>query len=370
VSEVFREYLKKVGSGRHTRRSLTRVEAADAARLMLTGVATPAQIGAFLIAHRIARPLPEELAGFLDAYDELGPVIAPIATDGPVMTFGIPYDGRSRTVPLGIATALVLGAAGQPVLLHGGDRVATKYGLPLGELWSALGVDWRSSDLATARTCLETCGVGFMYLRRDFPLAQGLMGYRDDIGKRPPLATLELMWSPYRGAQRLVCGFVHPPTEVMMREAFALRGTVDFVTIKGLEGSCDAPRERTVIGGVQRPMGGVDTFERLRLSARSLGIEGPDLPLGDGATLAALAAELRAALGGKPGPLADAIAWNGGLYLWLAERAESIGAGIERARSLLGAGAPAALLDQLRALVGDGQPVPIGAGTDGDRADR
>lgn len=365
MSEVFRDYLKKVGSGRHTRRSLTRVEAADAARLMLTGVATPAQIGAFLMAHRIARPLPEELAGFLDAYDDLGPAIAPIAADGPVMVFGIPYDGRSRTVPLGIATALVLAAAGQPVLLHGGDRVATKYGLPLVELWSALGVDWRSSDLATARTCLETCGVGFMYLRRDFPLAQGLMGYRDDIGKRPPLATLELMWSPYGGAQRLVCGFVHPPTEVMMREAFALRGTTDFVTIKGLEGSCDAPRERTVIGGINRPVNGSEQFERLRLSARSLGIEGPDLPLGDTATLAA---EVLAALGGAPGPLADAIAWNGGLYLWLSERVASVAEGIDRARSLLADGAPAAVLNRLQLAVSPGQPVPIGAGADGKKS--
>ncbi|GAB4346084.1 MAG: anthranilate phosphoribosyltransferase family protein [Cyanophyceae cyanobacterium] len=356
MSEIFRDYLKKVGSGRHTRRSLTRAEAADAARLMLTGVATPAQIGAFLIAHRIARPLPEELAGFLDAYDELGPAIAPIATDHPVMTFGIPYDGRSRTVPLGIATALVLASAGQPVLLHGGDRVATKYGLPLVELWRALGVDWRLQDLAATRTTLETCGVGFMYLRRDFPLAQGLMGYRDDIGKRPPLATLELMWSPYQGRQRILCGFVHPPTEVMMREAFALRGTVDFVTIKGLEGSCDAPRERTVIGGINRPVDGSEQFERLRLSARSLGIEGPDLPLEDTATLAAA---LRAALGGEPGPLADAIAWNGGLYLWLAERAESVEGGIAQARSLLAEGAPAALLQRLRAEVGSAIAEPV-----------
>ena len=354
MSATFRDYLQKVGSGRHTRRSLSREEAADAGRLMLTQTATPAQIGAFLIAHRIARPTPPELAGLLDAYAELGPTIAPIVSERPVLSFGIPYDGRSRTLPLGIATALVLAAAGQPVLLHGGDRVPTKYGVPLMEIWDALGVDWRSLDLARTRDCLQTCGVGFVYLPRDFPQAQGLMQYREEIGKRPPLATLELMWSPYGGPQRLVCGFVHPPTETMMREAFALRGTVDFVTMKGLEGSCDAPQARTAIAGRHGPAG----FERLRLSARSWGMGNSECPLP--ASTQDVAALLAAALAGQPGPLTDAIAWNAGIYLWLADAAESVAAGIGQARDLLNAGNPAVQLDRLRTTVSHAPlPTPV-----------
>ena len=73
MSQVFRELLKKVGSGVHTSQSLTRQEAAIATRMMLQQEATPAQIGAFMIAHRIRRPTPTELAGMLDAYNELGP---------------------------------------------------------------------------------------------------------------------------------------------------------------------------------------------------------------------------------------------------------------------------------------------------------
>lgn len=73
MSAVFRELLKKVGSGPHTSEDLSRAESASAMRMMLMKEATPAQIGAFLIAHRIKRPTGEELAGMLDAYDELGP---------------------------------------------------------------------------------------------------------------------------------------------------------------------------------------------------------------------------------------------------------------------------------------------------------
>ena len=73
MSDRFRELLKTIGSGTHTGKNLTRQEAAAAMGMMLLGEATPAQIGAFLIAHRIKRPTGEELAGMLDAYNELGP---------------------------------------------------------------------------------------------------------------------------------------------------------------------------------------------------------------------------------------------------------------------------------------------------------
>ena len=64
----FKQHLRKVGSGEHTSKGMSRDEAADAMELMLQGEATPAQIGAFLIAHRIRRPEPQELTGMLDTY--------------------------------------------------------------------------------------------------------------------------------------------------------------------------------------------------------------------------------------------------------------------------------------------------------------
>ena len=64
--ERFKSHLRKVGSGEHTSKGMSRAEAADALDLILTEQATPAQIGAFLIAHRIRRPEPQELTGMLD----------------------------------------------------------------------------------------------------------------------------------------------------------------------------------------------------------------------------------------------------------------------------------------------------------------
>ena len=72
---AFKQLLRKIGSGEHTSKGLTRSEADEAMELMLTGGASDVQIGAFLIAHRIRRPEPQELTGMLDTYKRLGPCL-------------------------------------------------------------------------------------------------------------------------------------------------------------------------------------------------------------------------------------------------------------------------------------------------------
>ena len=311
MSHEFRALLRKVASGPHTSQNLTRSEANDAMRMMLHQDATPAQIGAFLISHRIKRPTGEELAGMADAYDALGPqlpTILPSISRNP-WVFCYPYDGRSRTAPLGPLIALVLSAAGIPVIQHGGDRVPTKEGVPLIELWQSLGVNWPGLSLMQVHEILETIGLGFVYLPDHFSLAQALMPYRDQIGKRPPLSTLELMWSPYSGPQTIVCGYVHPPTEGMFRSAFELRGTTSFLTIKGLEGSCDLACDRTAIIGASEN----GEFERLSLAPRDYGFADRDVPLMETSDWAAAAL---LALQGEPSVLLNPLVWNAGFYLW------------------------------------------------------
>ncbi len=104
----FAELLAKVGSGEHTSTGLSREEACESLDLMLAGEATEAQIGAFLIAHRIRRPQPIELTGMLDSYRQHGPSLS---TPGrKPLCFGVPYDGRTRTAPMLPLLALLLSA--------------------------------------------------------------------------------------------------------------------------------------------------------------------------------------------------------------------------------------------------------------------
>jgi anthranilate phosphoribosyltransferase len=377
MSQAFRTLLKKIGSGPHTGQSLSRAEAAEAARMMLTQAATPAQIGAFLIAHRIRRPTGEELAGMLDAYAELGPSLLALDSPRPVMVLGNPYDGRSRTVPIGVITALLLAAADCPVVMHGGDRLPTKYGIPLVANWQSLGVDWTGLSLEQVQHMLELTGVGFVYLPRHFPLAQGLVQYREEIGKRPPLATLELMWSPYAGPQKIMAGYVHPPTEGMIRTALTLRGQSDFVTVKGLEGSCDLPRERPCILGL-------GNGDHIVLHPHDYGLGGKNPELEEATCGEALktlvqaktwvnsqwqpyTAQPKATVTARDEPTAEptdeptsealdpqtnlmrSVLWNGGFYLWQSGATNSLEEGLKRCVELLRSGAVEQKLVQIQA---------------------
>ena len=339
MSNAFRELLRKVGSGPHTGEDLSRDQAKAATRMMLLQEATPAQIGAFMIAHRIKRPTGAELAGMLDAYQELGPSLQPIESAYPVTVMCLPYDGRSRTAPISPLTALILTSAGVSVILHGGDRMPTKEGVPLIELWQELGVHWERLSLDQVQHVLETTGLGFVYLTHHFPLASGLVTYRDQIGKRPPFATLELMWSPYAGEAHVVCGFVHPPTENMFRDAFARRGTTNFTTVKGLEGSCDLPRDRTAIIGIHK-----SEFERRNLVPRDYGFAAKDSPLTSTQEWSEM---VQSVLEGKPSELTQAAIWNGGFYLWRCGVCPDLTAGLAKAEAVLTQGIAAQKLGQI-----------------------
>lgn len=345
MSNTFKEFIQKVGSGSHTSDNLTRAEAATATKMMLLGEATPVQIGAFLIAHRVKRPTGEELAGMLDAYDELGPKLEPIGQS--VIVLGIPYDGRTRTAPINIITALLLAAAGQPVIMHGGDRLPTKYGVPLIEIWQGLGIDWTNLTLAQTQQVFEATGIGFVYTPKHFPLNQVLWEYREQLGKRPPSATMELIWCPYAGDAHIIAGFVHPPTEGMFQEALKLKGVTKYTFIKGLEGSCDLPRDRTAIIGLSSSDS--EALTRLQLAPREYGLIPKNVPL---STTEELIQDMQAVLTGNPGELMQTALWNGGFYLWRSGICPDMPTGMDKAAELITTGAVAAKLQQVKMLIG------------------
>ncbi len=348
MSDAFRDLLRKVGSGTHTVENLTRQEAAYATKMMLLGEATPAQIGAFLIAHRIKRPTGEELAGMLDGYDELGPKLLPITSSRPVVVLGIPYDGRIRTAPISPVTALILAASGQSVVMHGGGCLPTKYGLPLIDIWQGLGINWTSFNLEKVQEIFAATGIAFVYTPVHFPLTKTIWEYRDQLGKRPPFATMELIWCPYGGDAHIIAGFVHPPTENMFRKALALRNVKIFTTIKGLEGSCDLPRERTAIIGLaidsETDENGLAPIERLHLSARDYKFTSHNVALG---SKEELIIEIQNILQGNSSELMETALWNGGFYLWRTGISTDIKSGIKTSQELLKSGAVAQKLQQL-----------------------
>ncbi len=348
MSDAFRLLLKQVGSGTHTSKSLSREAAAEAMTLMLKQEATPAQIGAFMIAHRIKRPTPEEVAGMLDAYETLGPQVAAI-DNATVFVFCHPYDGRSRTAPVAPLVGLVLASAGVASLCPGGRRMPTKFGVPLVELWQKLGVDWTGLSLQQLHRIFAQTHLGLVYLPTHFPLAEGLTRYREELGKRPPLASMELVWNPYAGSATLVSGFVHPPTEERLLETLRIRGGFStnsgVLFIKGLEGSCDLPRDRACIISHHHPQDNGFASERLILHPQDFGQGGSEVAYTTEADWQICAQQT---LAGEANPLWSATVWNSGFYLWQAKQADSLEAGIAQAEESLTSGSAHEALTQLQ----------------------
>jgi anthranilate phosphoribosyltransferase len=356
MSNEFRELLKRVGSGTHTSKNLTRAEAARATEMMLLQLATPAQIGAFMIAHRIKRPTSEELAGILDVFTQLGNqlTICP-AHQYPPVVLGTPYDGRSRTVPVSIITALILAMANVPVVLHGGECMPTKYGMSLIEIWRQLGVDYSTLNLAQTQRVYEQTNLGLVYLPEHFPAAHNFVTFREEIGKRPPFATAELVWCPIAGEAQIVAGFVHPPTEARFRETFKLRETKNYTLVKGLEGSCDLSRNRTGIITFSAPEG---DFARLLLDPSKYGFNGSDPTFESHAQAIALIQEI---IQGHHNQLFPSAIFNGGFYLWHFKITDTLESGFALAEQMLTTGKLASKLSAVKSVVKRERPTNLDA---------
>jgi anthranilate phosphoribosyltransferase len=190
--------------------------------------------------------------------------------------------------------------------------------------------------------------LSFIYLPQHFPLAYNLVTYREQIGKRPPLATLELIWSPWPKNVHIIAGFVHPPTEKTMIATFALRSISNFTTVKGLEGSCDLSRSRTAIIGLSK-LAGETSVERLLLHPEDYGFGGKDEIL---TSKTQLIEQLKAVLQGKSSELMPGAIFNGGFYLWRLGVCADLAAGFARAEAMLTQGKAAAKLRQIATSVG------------------
>jgi len=340
--ERFKQHLRKIGSGEHTSKGLSRQEAADALELMLREQATPAQIGAFLIAHRIRRPEPQELTGMLDTYKALGPVLRSPEHQRMPICFGMPFDGRTRTSPIYPLTSLVLVACGQPVVLQGGDRMPIKYGITALDLFRLLDLNLDGLPLSTVQDGFNNHGFALIHQPDHFRMAESLIDYREQLGKRPPVASLELLWTAHQGAHLLVSGFVHPPTESRAWEALRLAGETNLLTVKGLEGGTDLPIGRACI--TARVRNGV--AERMILHPRDHGCHNADVEWSTESTWQSQAFD---ALRNR-GPLSEALRWNAGAYLWIAGLSDSLDSGIDKAAAVLEEGRAVDQLDQLRCL--------------------
>src|SRR3990170_4361230 len=184
--ERMRFYLREIGQGPRNCRDLTREEARDAMSLILSGEATRAQVGGFLLIQRFKGESPDELLGFAEAVRAGARLIQP-RVEG-LLDVGRPYDGRKRSIVVSPASAIVVAAAGVPVVMHGEKDMGPKHGVPIGDVLEALGLDVDAEPDDVQRSIEET-GAGYMHSARFVPRVYALLFFQAEDGIRDDLVT-------------------------------------------------------------------------------------------------------------------------------------------------------------------------------------
>jgi anthranilate phosphoribosyltransferase len=227
-AEKFSEFIRTIGTGPGRSRPLTEAESHDASRMMLSGAATDAQLGALLMLWRYKRETPAELAGFVRAARET----VALPTPAPAVDLDWPSYalGTTRGAPWYLASALLAAEAGVRVLMHGLAECEPFAG-PTASALAALGVaPARSAEEACAQ--LASRNFAFLPLGVVCPALQRLMNLRVQLGLRSTANTAARLLNPFR-APAVLGGVFHPQYRALHQEAAALLGERRVGVLKG-----------------------------------------------------------------------------------------------------------------------------------------
>lgn len=220
---MIRSSLERVLDGHE----LTRGEAREAMGTIMSGEATPAQIGGFLVALRAKGETAEEIAGFADAIRDHVLPVRP-RRDDLVDTAGTGGDG-SATINISTAAALLAAAAGAAVAKHGNRAVSSASGSA--DVLEALGFSLELTPERIARS-IDELGFGFLFAPTHHPGFRHAAAVRRELGTRTVFNVLGPLTNP-AGARAQIVGVYAPelvPTlaavlaRLDVRRAFVVHG--------------------------------------------------------------------------------------------------------------------------------------------------
>lgn len=234
-----RAYLQEVATGPELSRSLSREQAADAGRMILSGQVSEVQAAILLIALRMKRETEAENLGMLDALNEQMQTALTDCDELVVLTD--PFNGFLRGLPASPFLGALLAACGMPAVVHGVLRAGPKNGLTPHLVLNAAGVDTGLNPVAAAAR-LDESGCGWAYLdqRLSAKSLHDLIPLRDQMVKRTCLSTLEVVMRPLIARQRthLMTGFVHKAYPRQYQILAEAAGFDSAMIIRGVEGGC------------------------------------------------------------------------------------------------------------------------------------
>ena len=310
---------------------------------ILAGEATPAQIGALLMAVHLRGLSPAEIAGLAEAMRgaalEAGPC-RPEAID----VVGTGGDSSS-TINISTAAALVAAACGAKVAKHGNRSITSRCGSA--DVLEALGIP---IDLPPAETRerIDRLGFGFYFAPKYHPAMRHAAGPRKELGIRTVFNILGPLSNP-AGVRRQLVGVYEDGLRQVVAEVLCSLGSERAWVVHapvpgggGLDeiGLHGVTRVSVVEGGAVREQEVSPEDARLPVQGAAA------LAGGDAARNAAL---LLAVFGGEKGPHRDAVVLNAAAALCIADLAVDLEAGARAAEAAIDGGRVRALVTDLRA---------------------
>ncbi|HUL12640.1 MAG TPA: anthranilate phosphoribosyltransferase [Methylococcaceae bacterium] len=306
-------------------------------RTIMSGGATPAQIGAFLIALRAKGETVEEVAAAAEVLREMATKV-PVSGPHVIDTCGTGGDAN-QTFNISTTAAFVVAAAGGKVAKHGNRSVSSRSGSA--DVLEAAGINL---DLTPdqVKACIDRVGVGFLFAQRHHGAMKYAIGPRREIGVRTLFNLLGPLTNPAGALNQLVGVYAERWVEpvAMVLQKLGSRHVLVVHAEDGLdEISITSP---TLVAELKD--GKIETYT---VTPEQFGFKRATLKQITVDTVAASLKMMLAVLNGEPGPARDIVALNAGAAIYAANLVDSLEAGVAKAQAVIADGSARRKLDEL-----------------------
>ena len=308
--------------------SLSMDDAASVMRQVMSGEATPAQLGSFLTALRLKGETTDEIAGMATVMREFS---LRVNVDGMLVdSVGTGGDGLN-TFNISTAAAFVAAGAGLKVAKHGNRAASGSCGSA--DVLEEMGVRIELPPEGVER-CIEESGIGFMFAQAFHPSMRHAGPVRREIGIRTVFNILGPLTNP-AGAQSMLVGVAFLELGGKMAEVLRLLDTHHSIVVHG-EGGLD---EMTLSGDTSMWEVAGGKVRNWTLSVADTGLPVTPIEAVRGGDKAANASTMRALLGGEGGPVRDYVLLNSAGVLLVGDLVSNIRDGVQLAAQAIDSGA-------------------------------
>lgn len=328
-----KQYLQKVIEGK----DLTQAETAEAFDLIMSGEATPAQIGAFIVALRMKGESVDEIAGGASSMRRHA-VFIDVAGIPVVDTCGTGGDSCD-TFNISTTAAFVVAGAGVPVAKHGNRAISSKCGSA--DLLEELGVNIDVTP-ETVEECVRDVGIGFLFAPKLHPAMKHAMGPRRELGVRTIFNMLGPLTNP-AGAKGQIIGVFSPELTEPFANVLRMLGSKRAFVVHGNDGM-DEITTTTTTRVSELVNGKVHTHELDPLAFIESYADASDLAGGDRATNAEITLRV---LSGEKGPCRDIVCLNAAAAIAAGGKTDNIQHGWNLAQESIDSGKAKQALDGL-----------------------